>query len=475
MTWIQSLLGRFWHFITVTLQASWLILLYIFVAYVMVGSLGSLQLRDALEAEQQGASYDFVIRTKEDFHLKADILSRKSHRSVKEGFKAYDANEDKLFNVWDDVIESAFEAEIIEQPEQYPSNFNYNESFQVIGKYCSLERAQEDVCKYNEERKRLGIESDRLYAEAEEASNKQDTDLIGQDNFIKLREDTPFADLFTTVDFMNSLGYQQFLQQPRELLVLQLTMVMGTLGSLVALTWSFIRRDNTMSLRRMLFLPLVGSVSAFIIFVFFKAGQLTISSGPGTSSLSPFFLSFVGVISGLMSERAYARMESVGTKFFTDEGDQLRWGVRLREALESSDINIAELASYLNVEEGTAKNLVNQTTAATLQQQLLIAACLRRSSRDLFTDEAPKSIAEGFNDKVNVITNVPNLIGVQSKEVEQTLCAQGLKLGDIIEDHNDNAPIGSVTKQQPSAGEQVPTETVVSITISTSSDDQPVN
>ena len=43
-------------------------------------------------------------------------------------------------------------------------------------------------------------------------------------------------------------------------------------------------------------------------------------------------------------------------------------GVRLNEALESSDMNISDIATYLDVEEGTARNLVNETTAATLQR-----------------------------------------------------------------------------------------------------------
>ena len=199
------------------------------------------------------------------------------------------------------------------------------ECIQQVELLCRADNAQESLCIIYQEYKTLDAYVETLYTEAIDTDNKRDLGMIAQDKIIKLRTDTLFSELFSTVDFMQKLGYNQFLRQPRELLVLQLTMVMGMLGSLVAMTWSFIRRDSTMSFRRTLFLPLVGGVSAFIIFVFFKAGQLTISSGSGTSSLSPFFLSFVGIISGLLSERAYARMESVGTKFFTDDGDQLRW------------------------------------------------------------------------------------------------------------------------------------------------------
>jgi lambda repressor-like predicted transcriptional regulator len=248
-------------------------------------------------------------------------------------------------------------------------------------------------------------------------------------------------------------------------------MVMGMLGSLVAMTWSYIRRETSMSARRTLFLPLVGSVSAFIIFVFLKAGQLTISSGSGTS-LSPFFLSFVGIISGLLSERAYARMESVGTKFFTVDDDNVRWAVRLRTELDESGVSIAELATYLGCEESTAKNIVDELSPANLTQQRLIAACLRIEVRELFTDAPPKGILNDQNAKGSLLLEVPDLLGVTSNEAKSMLARAGLTLGNVSEEFDTSAKQGAVIAQQPPAGQHTAKGSAVALVIAKESENQ---
>ncbi len=159
-------------------------------------------------------------------------------------------------------------------------------------------------------------------------------------------------------------------------------------------------------------------------------------------------------------------MESVGSKFFTVEGDNLRWGVRLRVALDESGLSISNLASYLGVEEGTAKKLVDEITPATQNQQLLIAACLRQEIRDLFTDAVPKGIVIGEQAQTKTVVQVPSVIGLQFSEVTAVIASQGLILGDVIELPSDVELPGNIIDQQPVANQIANIGDVVTVTVS---------
>jgi hypothetical protein len=407
MPTIKQLSQRTWQAVLSTAQGLWLFFLYVWVGYIMIGSLGSLQLRDALEAAPEGGTFDQVISSKSEFERKIEIIQKRNPRNDQTMYEEVDQLEVEIQRLWDDIFDRAIEAKIVSDQlvEEEPENY-YHSLINKVRESCSRSSSQPtskqpvntEICTVIQDYNYYVDTADQMYIKInQQLSNfESEQEMLDIEEIKRIRNETQFQDLFTTVEFMDELNALSFLQQPREILVLQLTMVMGTLGSLVTMTWLYIRRDTDLGIRRTLFLPLVGSVSAFIIFVFFKAGQLTISSGGGSSSLSPFFLSFVGIISGLLSERAYARMESVGTKFFTVEGDNLRWGVRLRQAIAETDITVTMLANYLGLEEGKINNIIDEVTPATQAQQTLIAACLRRESRELFTDEPPMG---QFNNK----------------------------------------------------------------------------
>jgi hypothetical protein len=130
-------------------------------------------------------------------------------------------------------------------------------------------------------------------------------------------------------------------------------------------------------------------MSAFIIFVFVKAGQLTLTAGGATEPLNPFVLSFVGIISGLLSELAYSRMAEIGSSFFKADEETRRYGLGLRAALEESGVDQQALASYLRLSDDETAAIVDGRSAAGPLHQQLVAACLRRSVRELFTDLPP--------------------------------------------------------------------------------------
>ena len=56
-----------------------------------------------------------------------------------------------------------------------------------------------------------------------------------------MEDKDPLAEHFDMFKFFKFLAYDTFLQEPPQILVLQVTLAMGMLGSIVSLTWSFIR------------------------------------------------------------------------------------------------------------------------------------------------------------------------------------------------------------------------------------------
>ena len=102
-----------------------------------------------------------------------------------------------------------------------------------------------------------------------------------------------------------------------------------------------------------------------------------------------------------------------------------------------------------------------------MQQQQLIAACLRRSVRELFTDVPPGGRTPEPPEEVVEHVAVPNLIGKERSALEQELAAVGLRLGDAREARRDDVPAGKVADQTPSAGQQVARDTTVTVTVST--------
>jgi hypothetical protein len=195
---------------------------------------------------------------------------------------------------------------------------------------------------------------------------------------------------FSQIEFFDQFGLKWLLMIPEQSLILVLTMAMGMLGAVVTMTWLYIRQDASLSLRRFFVLPFIGSMSAIIVLVFISAGKLTLTAGASQDALNPFVLSFVGIISGLLSERAYTRISTVGSNFFNVDDDHPRWATaRLREAMDASDLSVAELARHLGTTEEEAGRIANESTTATLTQQRLIAATVRRAVRDIFTDLPP--------------------------------------------------------------------------------------
>ncbi len=94
-----------------------------------------------------------------------------------------------------------------------------------------------------------------------------------------------------------------------------LVLAMGGLGSLITVTIEFLGDPAQRSARfsAYLFRPMLGTIVALAAYIGVKSGQVSVA-GEGVSELSPFLLSFLGVLAGIMSERVYRRLVDYGEK-----------------------------------------------------------------------------------------------------------------------------------------------------------------
>jgi transcriptional regulator with XRE-family HTH domain len=452
----------------------WLLALYGFTLWISAGSLSAIQLRADLANDVapggEVVSFSDVQRAEEKYNTQLNFIYSKTseiYRRIDEANVVQNA----YFKI-DDNIRTIADALGVDGDFIDPLTFSNGPEFSAAASRCARPEPGDDafgVCGLIDTHMDLlsdarlidSTEAYGRYSAANEEARAQFAEIERQ--IEELRNSEPLSRHFDNYAFFRTIGgYEALLRMPQHVLVLILTLAMGMLGSVVTMTWLFIRQDTGLSARRFLILPFIGSMSAFIILIFISAGQLTLTAGDAQDSLNPFVLSFVGIISGLLSERAYTRISEVGSTFFAVDDGQPRWGYRLREALEAAGVSIPELARHLGTTEEEAGRIVSESTTATLTQQRLIAACVRRNVRELFTDVPPDGPAGNATDAPVVMPDLTGLDPAVLKKVAEDL---GLRLGERAEAPSEEAAAGLVMAQSPSAGSRVPRRTRVSYTV----------
>ena len=141
---------------------------------------------------------------------------------------------------------------------------------------------------------------------------------------------------------------------PKHLLVLILTISMGALGSVIHLTWEFFDKSKKKNLTWYFFRPFLGGILAFSIFILVKSGQMFVSSaspsGGSAGGLNPFFISFLAIVSGMLSEQAYTRISAAGSNLLAPPISEVRRYVRrkvLLKLLDDQDKTESDLIRYV--------------------------------------------------------------------------------------------------------------------------------
>lgn len=130
-----------------------------------------------------------------------------------------------------------------------------------------------------------------------------------------------FADILSNIEYYESffewvsklLGTPPFWALPKSILTLLLVLSTGVLGSIIFVTVEFLKEPeyHIQNLSMYLFRPFLGMILALSMYVMLKAGQFTFVDD-SNQNLSPFLVSFLGIISGMLAEEAYQRLTKAG-------------------------------------------------------------------------------------------------------------------------------------------------------------------
>jgi hypothetical protein len=384
-----------------TLGLAWLVFLYALTPWLAVGSLSSMQFRADVEAVY-GETIDTFWRLSNQLRdkreaaraaLDADAQSLRVRRG------ALEENEARVEELRGQLIEMAVRNGI------------------DVGKFADL-ATWRGLCDaagspLNGAARTTCVARDPLYAKwlyhidtgnvrkmkVEEATR---TLAASSEKFLALSAEDPFknfrkkdqllsaGDIATRLSFMDSWNYDQMLEMPDSVLILILTMAMGALGSTITMTWTFLSGDHNPSLRWYLIRPLVGAVSALVIFVFAKAGQMALTANGSEAQLDPYLISFVGVVAGLLSDQAYSRMATLGGNFLGQVDVQpSRWASGLDQHVgPGKAVDSATLAQHLGLDQAHLDRVLARQERATYAEQRRIADSLRVPLFRLFTDTA---------------------------------------------------------------------------------------
>lgn len=129
-----------------------------------------------------------------------------------------------------------------------------------------------------------------------------------------------YEQLFSMLNLL--FGVDNFWAVPTHILTIMLIFSMGALGSLIFLTIEFLKQTNNDERFSMYFFrPLLGMVVALAIFVMYKSGQAVLGMDD-QEHLSPFLISFISLMSGILAEQAYGNLKLAGSNFFKSDKDQ---------------------------------------------------------------------------------------------------------------------------------------------------------
>jgi hypothetical protein len=348
----------------------WLLALYMGATWLAIGSLSSIQFRVKIENDNH-TTVNRMIGLKDLQEQEIQYRGNKNNNEVLD---------------WEGHLKDIAIA-LNKKPE------NFSSFLDAINKVRCGEQATTEVCT------RLSIALNNYPTYFKEKQSKENELLKAINDFEKnnnisndpskpaIKQD----ELLSQIKFMEKFHYGDMLTMPDQVLTLLLAIAMGVLGSTITMTWTFLAEKPNPPLKWYLLRPFVGALSALVIFIFAKAGQITLTADINESgTLSPFLLSLFGIAAGLLSDRAYAQMSSVSGKVLGDVGaEQERWSSHLKDELEKKSITSEQLAIDLNLDKQQITEIVAGVRAASSKEQQRISDRLGIAPRLLFTDIHP--------------------------------------------------------------------------------------
>lgn len=225
---------------------------------------------------------------------------------------------------------------------------------------------------------------------------------LSSNNEIKSRIENTFYELQPSdVDQNPIIQLSSLLITTRpDMLSLWLVILMGVLGSSLQMTSTYYKDPDREVTIGSYFLHLsVGAITALAIFIVAKAGVPVIADASrlgGDAAINPYFVSFLAIVSGLLSESALASIEAQGRRLFGEGSSEPdRWAqIDLTTEATKEGRSIKELATYLDDSEPQTAAMLKGEEKIAPSKQRVIAIYLRRPGREIFTDIAPARTAD---------------------------------------------------------------------------------
>ena len=208
----------------------------------------------------------------------------------------------------------------------------YNKFNKVIKNQISLEHERRDdaLVRLSELETQLGLspeDTDLLWTKKGAKGNLHKINLeifrLTEKQSVFMQEHKNLIETFSDINYFENLfkifstvfKLDSFWALPKQILTLILILSMGVLGSLIFVTIEFLKDPECHSNMRCsmyIFRPFLGMIVALAMFVMVKSGQSTFGD-TSSEMLSPFMISFLGIISGMLAEQAYQRLVITGT------------------------------------------------------------------------------------------------------------------------------------------------------------------
>jgi hypothetical protein len=216
---------------------------------------------------------------------------------------------------------------------------------------------------------------------------------IGIDAPSREKVDTALYELFFNHQFTTRVSNSLMTMQPDNL-TLWLVISMGILGSALQITHAYCVRNQVITFSAYFLRLSLGAITALVMFIVAKAGVPVIADASrlgGDAPINPYFVAFLAIISGLLSENALANVQEQGMRFLGQgPAGPDRWARRdLTPDLQAAGLSVANLAAYLGTDEETTATMLKGEQKMDADTQKLVAIYLRADPRDLFTDIPP--------------------------------------------------------------------------------------
>jgi transcriptional regulator with XRE-family HTH domain len=329
-----------------------------------------------------GAAIWLVLATLVSFHFQADTAADTSEDDILNAINVQNLRADLEWSLQDDqwaLDDIKYEIESLTR--QKDTGLPNDPEVQ--------KEISQDILRQESERRTIQSKSKETKLELEKI--KGNSIFSGDESAKRLLE------LAGDFRYMRKWGFDEMALMPSQLLVLILTISMGAFGSVIHLTWEFFDKAERRRLSWYIFRPFLGAVLAFAMFILLKSGQMVVTNaagvGSGSVDLNPYFISFLAIVSGILSEQAYTKITVAGTQIFNPP-EKERW-IResvAKEAMESRNLKLEELGAFLGVpRKQTVQAWIDGENQLSERQQEIVSAWLGVSSRDLFTDQPPPS------------------------------------------------------------------------------------